>query len=94
MSEAPSLEAVLFDLVKEHVRKQLPEDIEDAYPLSRLQAGMLFHSELSPESAIYHDVICYRVGLCPLRKKPAGAVAEVAERHEILRTSFEMARFF
>ena len=82
-----------FVLVGAGVREALGEEVEDAYPLSRLQAGMLFHSEYEPESAIYHDVICYRVGVRWEQEALERAVAEVVERHQILRTSFEMERF-
>jgi amino acid adenylation domain-containing protein len=82
-----------FGLVGAGVREALGEEVEDAYPLSRLQAGMLFHSEYEPESAIYHDVICYRVGVRWEQEALERAVAEVVERHQILRTSFEMERF-
>jgi hypothetical protein len=82
-----------FGLVGAGVREALGEEVEDAYPLSRLQAGMLFHSESEPESAIYHDVICYRVGVGWEQEALERAVAEVVERHQILRTSFEMERF-
>ncbi|HBL28102.1 MAG TPA: hypothetical protein DD490_14815, partial [Acidobacteria bacterium] len=44
------------DLLGPEDRRRMPPGIADAYPLTRLQAGMLFHSELRPESAVYHDV--------------------------------------
>ena len=37
-------------------RERLPAAVEDAYPLTRLQAGMIFHGELSAAGAIYHDI--------------------------------------
>ena len=30
--------------------------VEDAYPLSMLQGGMLYHMEVMPEAALYHNV--------------------------------------
>jgi amino acid adenylation domain-containing protein len=70
-----------------------PGPIEDAYPLSHLQAGMLFHSEYAPESAVYHDVISYRIALPYDARAAQQAVEQVVERHEVLRTSIDMTRF-
>ncbi|HVV73495.1 MAG TPA: amino acid adenylation domain-containing protein, partial [Verrucomicrobiae bacterium] len=55
----PSTKA--FELVSGEDRAKLPADVEDAYPLTRLQMGMFFYNELDPLSAIYHDVFSYRV---------------------------------
>src|SRR5262245_23727899 len=48
-----------FSLVSDEDRQKLPPDLEDAYPLSMLQAGMVFHSEHTPGT--YHSVISYQV---------------------------------
>ena len=40
-----------LELVSKADRTRLPEDIEDAYPLSHLQAGMLYHMQLTIEGA-------------------------------------------
>ncbi|HYP52051.1 MAG TPA: amino acid adenylation domain-containing protein, partial [Pyrinomonadaceae bacterium] len=45
-----------FDLVAEDERHKLPSDVEDAYPLTAMQAGMLFHMDLNPDSPAYHNV--------------------------------------
>ncbi|WP_199351108.1 non-ribosomal peptide synthase/polyketide synthase [Haliangium ochraceum] len=70
-------------------------DVVDAYPLARVQAGMLYHMELAPNSNIYHntdsfhlrsripfDADCFRA-----------AVQVVVGRHAVLRTSFDMASY-
>ena len=36
--------------------RRLPSDVEDAYPLSRLQIGMFFHGDFEEGSTLYHDV--------------------------------------
>jgi aryl carrier-like protein len=82
-----------FELVSEEVRSRLPKDVEDAYPLSRLQAGMLFHSSDAPETAVYHDVIGYRLHLPYDAGKFRSAVDRLTQRHEMLRTSFDMTSF-
>ncbi|HVG10915.1 MAG TPA: amino acid adenylation domain-containing protein [Thermoanaerobaculia bacterium] len=79
-----------FGMLSEVERARLSPDVEDAYPLSRLQAGMVFHSELSPESAVYHDIFSYHLrapyDAAALRR----ALRRLAVRHPILRTSFDL----
>jgi aryl carrier-like protein len=82
-----------FELVGEEVRSRLAEDVEDAYPLSRLQAGMLFHSDYAPESGVYHYIIGYRVHLPYEAETFQKAVERMTQRHEMLRTSIDMASF-
>ena len=50
-----------FELVSPAARAELPEDVEDAYPLAQAQAGMLFHSERQRASSMYHDLFTMRV---------------------------------
>ena len=38
-----------------------PKEVEDAYPMAALQAGMLFHSKFERESSIFLDVFNFRV---------------------------------
>ena len=62
--------------------------VEDVYPLSPMQQGMLFHSLLEREADIYFDQLACRI------KGGIDAVAfrraweQVAERHAILRSCF------
>src|SRR3712207_1293696 len=44
-----------FALVDPSDRPKLPDDLEDAYPLARLQAGMLFHSDYGDGARTYQD---------------------------------------
>lgn len=84
---------VPYALISEEDRRHLPAGIEDAYPLTQLQAGMVFHSELSPHSALYHDILSFHLMAAwhpDLWKK---AAQQLGGRHEILRTSFEMRSY-
>lgn len=85
--------ATPFSLVSKPDRLRLPEDVEDAYPLTRLQAGMLFHSEYATETATYHDIFSYHVRgpfqLEALQK----VVRELIDRHTVLRTSFDLTGY-
>ncbi|HVG17748.1 MAG TPA: amino acid adenylation domain-containing protein, partial [Blastocatellia bacterium] len=63
-------------------------DVEDAYPLSPIQEGMLFHNLYSPEAGVYTgQLICNLSGDIDLDafKK---SWRRIIDRHEILRTAF------
>src|SRR6185437_1305387 len=55
-ADVPARLSEPFSLISAEDRLRLPDDVEDAYPLATLQAGMLFHREYSPETALYHDI--------------------------------------
>jgi amino acid adenylation domain-containing protein len=82
-----------LELLTEADRARLPEDVEDAYPLASLQAGMLYHSELAPESAVYHDLFSFQLRGRYDAEVLATTIAQVARRHPALRTSFAMTGF-
>ena len=52
-------ESAPFALITPADRDHLPANLEDAYPLTRLQEGMLFHSRLHPETPVYRIVEVY-----------------------------------
>ncbi|MFQ3684170.1 amino acid adenylation domain-containing protein [Roseiflexus sp.] len=62
--------------------------VEDIYPLSPMQQGMLFHSLLDPEAGTYIEQTC-----CVLRGRLQSDIfqrawQQVVDRHTILRTGF------
>ncbi len=82
-----------FSLISDSDRGLLPADVEDAYPLSRMQAGMLYHRELHPEAAIYHDIMSAHVK-APFRQDLLEqAISQLCSRHPVLRTSFHPSRY-
>ena len=82
-----------FALIGEPDRAKVPADAEDAYPIGRLQHGMIFHSDLDKESAIFHDVFSFRFKLPYDRAKLKEAVHRLTQRHTIFRTSFHLEGF-
>ena len=82
-----------FELLSATERAQFSSapDIEDAYPLTVLQAGMHSHSELSPDSAVYHDVFSYDIEGPFHRDLFARALQALVQRHPVLRTAFRMS---
>nr|BFE88198.1 hypothetical protein GCM10020093_107990 [Planobispora longispora] len=65
--------------------------IEDAYPLAALQAGMLFHSEL--DASTYHDLTTLTVRGRFDREAMEATLSDLAARHPILRTGFDLTGF-
>ncbi|PRE81688.1 amino acid adenylation domain-containing protein [Burkholderia gladioli] len=74
---------------------RLPAGIEDAYPLTYLQRGMVYHNQQASEDAsIYHDVFSYRFGVPAWDEaKLRLALDAMTRRHPVLRTSFDFDRF-
>jgi microcystin synthetase protein McyA len=64
------------------------EGVVDAYPLSELQQGMYFHSEMAPDSAVYHDVSSLRVELRFDEESFQRVLRGLVQRHAVLRTTF------
>jgi amino acid adenylation domain-containing protein len=82
-----------FSLISEEERQKLPEAVEDAYPLCALQAGLLFHSEHSPETAIYHDVFSYHLKAPIDYEVLQQTIQQLVNRHPMLRTGFAVTGF-
>jgi hypothetical protein len=82
-----------FSLVAAQDCDKLPAGLEDAYPLARLQLGMLFHNEFDSESAGEHDVFSFRLRAPFEFEKLQLAADRLIERHSILRSSFHLAEF-
>ncbi len=80
-----------FPLLTAAERRRLPEDVEDAFPLSRLQEGLIFHSEYSVDYEVY--ITSFRLrgrfDAAALR----GALRRLVRRHPMLRTSFDLTGF-
>ena len=72
---------------------ELPADVTDAYPPAAMQLGILFECELADDPGLYHDLISVRL------RGPADpaaleqALAVLCDRHDVLRTSFDLASF-
>jgi amino acid adenylation domain-containing protein len=91
---APKAAPAPFALVTAAERATLAEDVEDAYPLSALQLGMLFHSEFGEGgegggTSLYHNVSTVRLSRALDPEALRGAAAQLARRHPVLRTSFD-----
>lgn len=73
--------------------ESLPAGIDDAYPLAAMQAGMIFHSEFSETSSTYQVTFDLELRMPWAPDSFQAAVDDLVERHEILRTSFDLHSF-
>jgi aryl carrier-like protein len=86
-------ETAPFSLIGEEDRVRLPAGVVDAYPVTALQAGMLFHGELAPEAGQYHDIFSYHLRMPFDEEALQAALRQLLERHPVLRTSFNLSDF-
>lgn len=82
-----------FALLDRADRAQLPDGIEDAYPISAMQAGMLFHAAHGEDSAVYRVVTSVRINLALDEQALRLAVADTMQRHPSLRCSFDLTGY-
>ncbi|HMN29020.1 MAG TPA: condensation domain-containing protein, partial [Caldilineaceae bacterium] len=74
-------------------REKLPATVEDAYPLTALQAGMVFHTEQAPDRPVYHDVFSYHLRAPFDQQKLQATLEHLGQCHAVLRTSFALIGF-
>ncbi|WP_150239633.1 amino acid adenylation domain-containing protein [Nocardiopsis quinghaiensis] len=79
-----------FALVSRMDRARL-EGWADAYPLTRLQLGLLYHSREHEGSAVYKDVFRYSLALPWDESAMRAAFDRLMARHPVLRSSFDLA---
>ncbi|MEH1820700.1 MAG: amino acid adenylation domain-containing protein [Nostoc sp.] len=82
-----------FSLISQADKQKLPDEIEDAYPLSMLQMGMVFHSEYSLERTTYHDIFSYHLQATLDIQILQAAIQLLVNNHAVLRTSFQLTDF-
>jgi amino acid adenylation domain-containing protein len=73
----------------------LPASLSDAYPLTQMQAGMLFELGSDTELSPYHNVTGYVIkDDGPFSPAALQAAAQaLVSRHDVLRTSFDLTSF-
>ncbi|MBQ1074993.1 amino acid adenylation domain-containing protein [Micromonospora sp. C31] len=82
-----------FALIAAADRDRLPAGLADAYPMTALQQGMVYHCELTGDPAMYHNVTAHRVD-APLEAEALrAALADLVARHPVLRTGFSLGAF-
>ena len=82
-----------FALLREADRARLPPGLEDAYPLSAMQAGMLFHAEFDDATSVYRVVTSLHVGARFDEAALRGALMDTFRRHPALRSAFDLSTY-
>ncbi|HEX2189729.1 MAG TPA: amino acid adenylation domain-containing protein, partial [Longimicrobiaceae bacterium] len=82
-----------FALLSPEDRARVPAGVEDAYPMTRLQLGMIYHTERRPGEAVYQNVNTFHLRAPLDESRLRGALAALARRHPVLRTGFDLAGF-
>ncbi|WP_167151604.1 non-ribosomal peptide synthetase [Streptomyces sp. MBT27] len=91
-SAAPLVTAP-FALLTDEDKAALPDAAEDAWPLTKLQSGMIYHSLLDEDSPVYHDIFDYELAGVRDPAELARAVRETVAHHAQLRSYFDLERF-
>ncbi|WP_432094687.1 amino acid adenylation domain-containing protein [Streptomyces sp. bgisy100] len=65
-------------------------DAEDAYPLTRLQLGLIYHSRRQESSAVYKDVFRYTLRMAWDEAAFRRAFDRLVARHPVLRAHFDL----
>ncbi|MEV0133983.1 amino acid adenylation domain-containing protein [Dactylosporangium sp. NPDC050688] len=90
---AEAEQAARFALITAADRVLLPAGLADAYPMTALQQGMVYHCELTGDPAMYHNVTAHRIAApldaAALRRALAGLVAA----GPVLRTGFALGAY-
>ncbi len=87
--DAPGAVPAPFALVADVDRARL-RDAEDAYPLNRLQLGLLYHSRRHESSATYRDVFRYTLEMPWEEEAFRRAFDRLTARHPALRSAFDL----
>ena len=82
-----------FAMIADEDRWKMPAGVEDAYPLTLTQAGMVFQSELQQGDALYHAVNSLHLRAPFNQEALQAALQQLAAQHTMLRTSFDYLTF-
>ncbi|NSL86076.1 amino acid adenylation domain-containing protein [Chitinophaga sp. Mgbs1] len=81
-----------ISLTAEAVKPLLPDagNVEAIYPMSDIEHGMVYLSQLRPEEALYHDQILVRLPLAFSAALVEQAMQLIVRKHGTLRTAFAL----
>lgn len=89
----PSVSRLPFSLIDAEDRARMPPHVEDAYPMTSMQQGMLFHSEWDQHTPAYHDIVGVHLEAPYEREALAESMRGLVAAHPVLRTTFDLHSF-
>lgn len=91
---ADRLKKVQEELLFNAANQNLLHDIDDFYPLSDIQQGILYHSMMNPSLGLYHEQFAYQFSEDQFSYELfQRAVSLLVDKHGILRTNFDLNHF-
>ncbi len=91
--EVETIVAGPFDLLGQEDRARLPQGIEAAYPMTLLQAGMLFEHERKREQSPYLNLASVHIRARWDREAMQRVLRRLMQQHPVLRTSFDLTTY-
>ncbi|MFD8721809.1 amino acid adenylation domain-containing protein [Streptomyces sp. NPDC059629] len=82
-----------FSMIGAEDLAALPAGLEDAFPMSVLQTGMIYHMELDRENLPYHNLNSFHLRAPFDAELFRRAMQDAVDRHPILRTSFDLGTY-
>jgi amino acid adenylation domain-containing protein len=82
-----------FCLLKKEDVQMLPMSVEEAWPLTMLQSGMIYHSMLYQDSSIYHDIFSYDIQAPLDQEAYEQAIQTVSKIHPQMRSFFDLGTY-
>ncbi|HLX08271.1 MAG TPA: amino acid adenylation domain-containing protein, partial [Thermoanaerobaculia bacterium] len=89
----PAGVAAAFGLLDQADRERLPAGLDDAYPLSMLQQGMVYHGDDTAAAPLYHGLMSLHLGTAIDPAPLAACLGAMMRAHPVLRTAFDLARY-
>jgi amino acid adenylation domain-containing protein len=91
--EVKGLAETPFCLIDGADREGLADGVKDAWPLTMLQAGMIYHSMLQEKTPVYHDIFAFDIEAPIHPEYLFEAFRAVVARHPQLRSAFDLNSF-
>ncbi|MEH1013129.1 condensation domain-containing protein [Micromonospora sp. CPCC 206060] len=82
-----------FSLLDPYDQALMPAGVRDAWPASALQVGLIYLSEASGDPRLYQDLVGVEVTGPFDEALFTAALAELCDRHQALRSSFDLGSY-
>jgi hypothetical protein len=87
----PDEQTAPFSLLTAQELPRFIDTCEDAYPLTALQSGMVFHSQLEDFNGMYHDFSTEQLKFPWFEQHFATALKHCVGAHPVLRTGYDFS---